>query len=369
LAQIQYVDYRREDKDAFKAFAKALAALPTSVPLPDPLPEAPPAPVSYLGSLREQLEAQPGVTFAQQTELVLRLKNGLRSAKDAEQVRRLLALFRSRDDLYAKVADEIDALLVDLPVVAAPPSHSDAESTPATDEKVRDPAKSHVKGNDPDYLVRSDSREHKLDGADISSFHLFSFQHFWLSVSGGLLVSVALGAATVNVIDKRFVPLANRVDTPGIIEAAFWSIPAAITFLAIVVWGKLSSRSVYLKFTFVFLPLFAGFLIPIYAPIYEQDSLQYWTFFQLKLLMALIPLALVAALLDWFTVSLKLLWSVLMCGFVFSGVISQFWRTWLRWGPILRLLSWVLAAAFLLFLFVLVLKRLSSYVIGRKKLQ
>jgi len=44
LAQIHFVDYRREDRDAFRSLAKALAALPPSPPLPDPLPEPPLAP-------------------------------------------------------------------------------------------------------------------------------------------------------------------------------------------------------------------------------------------------------------------------------------------------------------------------------------
>ena len=83
LAQIHFVDYRREDRAAFRALAKALTALPPSAPLPDPLPEAPPAPVSYLSGLKEQLEATEDLSFAEQTGLVLRLKSGLRNAKDA----------------------------------------------------------------------------------------------------------------------------------------------------------------------------------------------------------------------------------------------------------------------------------------------
>ena len=121
LAQIHFIDYRKEDREAFRSLAVSLTALPPSAPLPDPVAEPPPAPVSYLGGLREQLEAPDGMSFAEQTELLLRLKNGLRNVKEADQVGRMLKLFRSRrDDLYAKVADEIDALLADAPMLLRP---------------------------------------------------------------------------------------------------------------------------------------------------------------------------------------------------------------------------------------------------------
>src|SRR6185295_192497 len=76
LAQIQYVDYRKEDKTAFRALAKALTTLPPSLPIPDPMPDPPPAPISYLGGLREQVETSSTLSFDEQTGLVVRLKHG-----------------------------------------------------------------------------------------------------------------------------------------------------------------------------------------------------------------------------------------------------------------------------------------------------
>lgn len=137
LAQIHYVDYRREDKQAFRSLAKALTALPPSLTMPDPMPEPPPAPISYLGGLREQVEAQGALSFEEQTGLVLRLKHGLREAKDAEDVRTLLRLFRSRDDLYARVAEEIDTLLVATPLPPVAPKPSDIKSTSTNSESLR----------------------------------------------------------------------------------------------------------------------------------------------------------------------------------------------------------------------------------------
>lgn len=134
LAQIQFVDYRSDDRDALRALAKAITSLPASDPLPDPLPEPPPVPVSYLGGLREQIDAPESMTFGQQTELLLRLKNGLRNVKDANEIRTLLKLFRARDDLYAKVADEIDAVLAAAPVQAPIPEAPQSQPTPALNE-------------------------------------------------------------------------------------------------------------------------------------------------------------------------------------------------------------------------------------------
>ena len=130
LEELQYVDYRREDKEALKALSRALVALPRSPPAPDPLPEPPAAPVSYLGSLAEQLGATLPLSFQQQTELVLRLKHGLRDTKDGERVRTLLRRFRSREDLFARVADEIDALFKSTPAGPDATPVNDNENVP-----------------------------------------------------------------------------------------------------------------------------------------------------------------------------------------------------------------------------------------------
>src|SRR4030095_896971 len=111
LAQVQYVDYRREDKEALKALARALKGLPPSPPLPDSLPQPPAAPISYLANLADRIGTSEALSFQEQSELLLRLKHGLSDTKGAEHTRSLLRRFRSRDDLFARVADEIDALL------------------------------------------------------------------------------------------------------------------------------------------------------------------------------------------------------------------------------------------------------------------
>jgi len=131
LAGVQFTDYRLQDKAAVKRLMKALGALPAAPPLPDPLPTAPQAPISYLGGLREQIGAPGALSFQDQSALVMRIRQGLRNAKEREGVAALLREFRTREDLLARVADEIDELLESLPApsVDAPAATPDRATT------------------------------------------------------------------------------------------------------------------------------------------------------------------------------------------------------------------------------------------------
>ena len=146
LSRLQHVDYRRQDKQAVIGVMRAFNALPKSPPLPDPLPDPPSPPLSYLGGLMEQIETTGELTFAQQAALVLKLKEPVGGVQNRSEVRTLLARLRKRDDLYARIGEEIDALLAsDAKVWSAtrpyaaregaadspPASHSEAPQKPA----------------------------------------------------------------------------------------------------------------------------------------------------------------------------------------------------------------------------------------------
>jgi len=111
LAQIHFVDYRTEDKAALGALARAIATLPIASAMPDPLPEPPSVPVSYLSDLIEQIDTMEQLSFQDQTGIFLNLKRGLSDPKDKERIIALLKKLRSRKDLFAAVAEEIDVLL------------------------------------------------------------------------------------------------------------------------------------------------------------------------------------------------------------------------------------------------------------------
>lgn len=111
LSAVQFVDYRQPDRTTALRLSRALSSTPPAPPLPDPLPEAPKVPLSYLGGLREQLDSESAMTLACQSTLLFELKRSLRDAGTRDDGLSLLRLFRQRGDLLAKVAEEIDVLL------------------------------------------------------------------------------------------------------------------------------------------------------------------------------------------------------------------------------------------------------------------
>ena len=110
LSKIQFVDYRKQDRDSAFGLARALRSVPPPAPLPEPLPPAPEAPVSYLGGLSERIDSPVTLDYADQSALVLDLGRGLRDPETASDARTLLARLRKRRDLFAPIAEEIDEL-------------------------------------------------------------------------------------------------------------------------------------------------------------------------------------------------------------------------------------------------------------------
>jgi hypothetical protein len=150
LSQIQFVDYRQQDRNAALRLARALASVPPPQALPDPLPPPPEVPVSYLGSLAAQVDGSTALSYEQQSALVVDLKKGLRDPATAGDVRTLLQRLRKRRDLFAAIADEIEELLGPAGRTAASdatngtPSRTETRepggSRPATDAVAVEPA-------------------------------------------------------------------------------------------------------------------------------------------------------------------------------------------------------------------------------------
>ncbi|MCC6612921.1 MAG: toll/interleukin-1 receptor domain-containing protein [Anaerolineae bacterium] len=118
LQLIQFVDYTTQDTQAAFRLVSALNSLPSAPVLPDPLPEPPPVPLSYVGKLREQIDRQQ-LTFDEQASIVFKLKERLQDGDSTEEARGLLERLRRRDDLYAKIDREIqDVLEANRPISA-----------------------------------------------------------------------------------------------------------------------------------------------------------------------------------------------------------------------------------------------------------
>lgn len=90
--------------------ARALLHLPEHRPLPSPLPEAPAVPISYLDELADAVE-RPTLTMSEQQNLVATLRQRLAHGEDRDAALTLLRRLRRRSDVYAGVAEEIDAEL------------------------------------------------------------------------------------------------------------------------------------------------------------------------------------------------------------------------------------------------------------------
>jgi len=111
LSKIQFVDYRKRDRDALFHLAKAFTTVPSSQPLPDPLPLPPKVPVSYLGSLSKQIESTSKLSYEEQSALLVDLKRGLYDPENTNDTRTLLKKLRKRRYLFENIAKEIDELL------------------------------------------------------------------------------------------------------------------------------------------------------------------------------------------------------------------------------------------------------------------
>jgi TIR domain len=131
LNEIQVTDYRLRDKGAAFALMKAINAAPAAPPLPDPLPAPPPVPISYLGTLKERIDAPGSLSPQDQNLLFLELEEAVTEGRNPTEVRELLLGLKRRDDLLAKVGTKVDAALRDLDKrTGAKPAKRPAPSPP-----------------------------------------------------------------------------------------------------------------------------------------------------------------------------------------------------------------------------------------------
>jgi hypothetical protein len=103
LSETQRVDGRVGDARMALALGRALMQVAAPPPLPDPLPEAPPVPVSYMTDLRQRLVAEHLDSDAQ-WRLLGELQEKLSQEENAAPALVLLTEFANRPDLMQSVA-------------------------------------------------------------------------------------------------------------------------------------------------------------------------------------------------------------------------------------------------------------------------
>jgi hypothetical protein len=111
LSEIQITDYRRRDMEGAFAVLKSINLAPPTPNLPDPLPKAPPVPVSYLSTLKDRIDATEPLSPQEQITLLFELEEELKDGRSPTETRDLLLRLKRRDELLAKIASKIDAAL------------------------------------------------------------------------------------------------------------------------------------------------------------------------------------------------------------------------------------------------------------------
>ncbi len=132
LAGVQLVDYGDSNPRRAWDLAGALASCPGPPPLPDPLPAAPPVPVSYLSELSDRVHA-PTLSFDEQAALLVRLRTAVEDASERDAAIELLTSMRDRRDLIFSIGREVDALLagkVTAPAKPPPHEHGPVDTEP-----------------------------------------------------------------------------------------------------------------------------------------------------------------------------------------------------------------------------------------------
>lgn len=127
---VDYSDRHSRDRAAL-TLAGGLATLSAAPPLPDPLPEPPAAPLSYLTDLIDLVTEEKALDHDQQRHILNQLEPALRSVDPEERRggRDILEMLSSRDELYA----DVDRTIAMLKNIAEAPSLS------GTDDEDRAP--------------------------------------------------------------------------------------------------------------------------------------------------------------------------------------------------------------------------------------
>ncbi len=109
IARLQIIDYTTANRQAAFQFAGALHRLPATPALPDPLPEPPLVPISYMVTLAEKVHAAK--TLDEQNSVISELRTAMHRPAQRDMTLRLLKQFEEHPDIFHSVGRQIEELL------------------------------------------------------------------------------------------------------------------------------------------------------------------------------------------------------------------------------------------------------------------
>ncbi len=110
LQKINFVDYFSGVEQEYRQLVRAITSLKPPAPMPDPMPDEPPVPISPLGELREKIAAR-SIGVETQTYLVFELKQHVEKAATQAEALELLQRLQNHPSVLAKVANEITSII------------------------------------------------------------------------------------------------------------------------------------------------------------------------------------------------------------------------------------------------------------------
>ncbi|WP_164520435.1 TIR domain-containing protein [Specibacter cremeus] len=110
IATLQLIDYTRHTPLTGVQFANALSSVRTGVPLPEPLPEPPAVPVSYLGEVSNVVLLKRTLSADEQFSIAAKLAASLARPREHDAAAELLRRLEDRPDLFHQTAKEIERI-------------------------------------------------------------------------------------------------------------------------------------------------------------------------------------------------------------------------------------------------------------------
>jgi len=131
LKRFQVITYDPDSKDSYKRMVRVLVRLGAAPPLPDPMPERPLLPESYVDPFKRSLAADT-LSLEDQVSLFAVLKLHTSDPRRHADALDLLRELRRRRDLAVAVAEDIDAFLGSVVAVTEPEADAEPELPTAT---------------------------------------------------------------------------------------------------------------------------------------------------------------------------------------------------------------------------------------------